>query len=903
MATQTSIAKMAVQLVAHSAGFAAGLSPGRTAIKNIQRDIQGLHSTARMAFAGLGAYISVAAFRGVANEILRVSDAAENLVKQSERMGTTASAFRELEYAVGQAGMEIGEIQVPINMMLKNLSGVGEEAKKSQRALSYLGISAKDLRAAGPTDALAMIAQGLERYSDSFTRAGIISAIFGRQWQGMAPILAMGSESLRALTAEGQRLNLVSSDEIERAAEYNDAIKRLRYVWEGFKMKAVSIITPDMVALVDQWTEKLRGIGPDFWEGVKTQFQGIVDMTEQMAVKWKTIGEMALLAYGTAKGARIGGAVGGPGGAIAGGAVGFGATSLGIAEAKKPGSIWDEAKTAKRDIDSWIGKTGAGLVLQAQLFVETLKNGLGAYGLTGAIPQATERMLALRQKLDLLNVPRPVAKPHELFSIPNLQSMAKSAISENRNLFNSLIPPNADEDMKALIDEQNRLEELADKLKDKLRTPFEGLYSTLSDLSAMGIRNLLSPEQLGIGRVDALDDYVKSLKDLGSESISAQSRLELLGSTLNEMSSFVEQGQINWDEYGAAANRATSQFLDSFKSMREYLESPQEKMNEKMDTLSFMFDTGMISAEKYQYGQSKLWEEMYGAAEKYGTQINNITENVMALTRALSAGKQVETFGEIAQARVTGITGPGGRMPLPMTYGPAAYPSAPMTTAPSLPISAPTFGPPPMSTSAMSTGGLNFGMGGGGPVNWGSGGNGPVNWGPGGGGLANFNPGGQGMGAIIDRPLPQSMGGPYMGIYADKYEEQYKSGQGGLNFGPGGGGLADFGPGGQGFVQNTPIMDMPLPQSMGGAYMGIYADKYQKDWEAGQGGLNFGPGGGGLANFGGGGAPMPNVGPAGGPSGGGGSGAGGGDQQILQVLQEIARNTMPASRIPQGVAM
>ena len=552
-----SIAKMAVQLVANSAGFAAGLSPGRAAIKSMQKDLHSFAGTARIAFAGIGAYIGISAIRRVAGEILNTSNRMEDLVNQSALIGASPKEFLALGFAADKVGVSAEAVNTGLRMMMKNLSGVGEEGKKASEAARLIGTTPESLRAAGPGGALMMIAQGMEKYSDSFTRAGIATAFFGKNWSGLMPLFAQGSAGIRAMIEEGRGLTgMFTDDDVQRVADYNDSIDRLRLVMLSFKVKALSIITPDLIELAENFTAKLQTVGPEFWEGVKTKFQDIVALSGQIVEHWRNIAEKAVIAYSTWKGAAMGAAIGGPWGALLGGALGFGA---GGALTEAPGKI---------------AGLGGGITDTNMA--------------TGGVPAGLF----------------PGKSNWDVFG-ENLRKWGTEALA--------------------------------------------------------GQAPSLGPDEKESASI--IKDYAESIKDLADDAIGARERFGMLNSVISDLQADLDDGLITWEDYGEAVESATDKFYDSFRSMQEFLTTPQEKMQSKMDTLNFMFEQGMIAADKYEYGQAKLWEEMTGGAEKYGDQINNVVNLYEDLNRALEGGQQAQSLaqitGRMAGARVSGVFGGG----------------------------------------------------------------------------------------------------------------------------------------------------------------------------------------------------------------------------------------------------
>ena len=124
----------------------------------------------------------------------------------------------------------------------------------SAQALDQLGLSADQLAAAGPEQALLDIADAIKAQPDATSKASAAYAVFGRQGQELLTFLNQGSEGLRANAAEAERLGLaysrVDAAQIEAA---NDSITRVKALAKG----AGQTLTVQLAPFIDAAAKKL----------------------------------------------------------------------------------------------------------------------------------------------------------------------------------------------------------------------------------------------------------------------------------------------------------------------------------------------------------------------------------------------------------------------------------------------------------------------------------------------------------------------------------------------------------------------------------------------------------------------------------------------------------------------
>jgi len=187
--------------------------------------------------AALGVTISVGAVVAFGRELLRWGD---ELVRISDRTGMTIDQVQRLGYVTSQTGNDIGELTAAIGQMQNRLASGDESAIA---AIKGLGISFKDLQAAGPYEQLQMIAAAVARVPGPADQARLAMDLFGRAGIAILPTLksnfaamashaaVMSDKTVKALDATGDAIERFKlSGKVMAAEAYNwsrDAFERL----------------------------------------------------------------------------------------------------------------------------------------------------------------------------------------------------------------------------------------------------------------------------------------------------------------------------------------------------------------------------------------------------------------------------------------------------------------------------------------------------------------------------------------------------------------------------------------------------------------------------------------------------------------------------------------------------
>lgn len=160
---------------------------------------------------------------GVAGGLFALAESssagADQIAKAARATGIASKEFQRLSFIAGRSGIGVEELTAGLREFTKQLDEAGAGTSPFEQGLKRIGLEADQL--VGSTeDKLGLIADSLANVSSASERTAIAMQILGPEaGPKMASLLAAGSEGIRAMGDEAERLGLVLDDVTLAAAE------------------------------------------------------------------------------------------------------------------------------------------------------------------------------------------------------------------------------------------------------------------------------------------------------------------------------------------------------------------------------------------------------------------------------------------------------------------------------------------------------------------------------------------------------------------------------------------------------------------------------------------------------------------------------------------------------------
>jgi phage-related protein len=203
---------------------------------------------------------AVAAGAAVWKLATHAQEAADSVMDTAGALGISTRALQEYRYVAQLSGMETADMDAALTKLTVNL---GKGGKEMDATLAMLGLTAEQLRAAGPDQVLELVAEGFKNVSDPAAKAAITTQLFGKSSVRMVGALSGGAEAIAKLREEAQKSGYVMDETaLATGARMGDAIDRMKFAAEGAANKLGIMFIPVMEKMITSATGFLQKAGP-----------------------------------------------------------------------------------------------------------------------------------------------------------------------------------------------------------------------------------------------------------------------------------------------------------------------------------------------------------------------------------------------------------------------------------------------------------------------------------------------------------------------------------------------------------------------------------------------------------------------------------------------------------------
>jgi hypothetical protein len=252
-----------VEVTGAVAGVTAAMKEAAEAVEGATAEMRGaftaLGETVESVFAPLLAItIAFKAFQEIAETINKTVELAQELKVLSEKTGIAAEELSALRYAAKQSEVDAETLSVSFQRLGRSMEAAAKTSHgPAFEAFRDLGVSAKtsDGQLRPFRAVLDDLANRFATMPDGPRKAALAMDIFGRSGANMIPLLNRGKDGIAELEAEARRLGVtMSADDVSAALEFEEAMKKLKAVWDAFLRSIVVDGFPILEKLVQLLT-------------------------------------------------------------------------------------------------------------------------------------------------------------------------------------------------------------------------------------------------------------------------------------------------------------------------------------------------------------------------------------------------------------------------------------------------------------------------------------------------------------------------------------------------------------------------------------------------------------------------------------------------------------------------
>jgi flagellar biosynthesis chaperone FliJ len=248
-------------------------------LSKFERNATRISKTLKRSFVGLAAALPVAAI-GVA--VSRIADSADKIGKLSTRLGASTEALSELKFAAELSGVSFETLTMGLQRMTRRIAEAAQGTGEAKNALKELGLSAQELSRLAPEDQFEAIADAINGLGSDSDKVRLSMKLFDSEGVALIQTMDGGAKAIREMRKEAQELGLsLSQEDVNRAAEFNDAWTRLSATFEG----AAQAIAIEMLQTLTELADTLRDeLAPAIREVLE-----FFDLIEPKAVKIRSV--------------------------------------------------------------------------------------------------------------------------------------------------------------------------------------------------------------------------------------------------------------------------------------------------------------------------------------------------------------------------------------------------------------------------------------------------------------------------------------------------------------------------------------------------------------------------------------------------------------------------------------
>lgn len=200
----------------------------------------------------LGLLAGGLAVRQIVSSFNATAAALDAIDERAQRLGLTAKELAEIDFVAIRAGLNPEELDRAFSVMARNLDslvslGKGPVVGQLERiGLSIADITDSNGKLKETGEVLEILSEAIGDVDSQASKVQIAQSIFGDSGVRLLPLLEMGKEGIAAIRAELEALGQIQSSHTEVAAEYMDALDRVRHAWTFFKAEVVLRLGPDL---------------------------------------------------------------------------------------------------------------------------------------------------------------------------------------------------------------------------------------------------------------------------------------------------------------------------------------------------------------------------------------------------------------------------------------------------------------------------------------------------------------------------------------------------------------------------------------------------------------------------------------------------------------------------------
>lgn len=177
------------------------------------------------------------------------ADLGESLLNASQRAGVSVEELQRLRYAAEIAGLEISDMDNALKFLNKSIAEASTNAKsEAAKAFGSMGIDVRDKvtkRIKSANEVLKEMSDVFKENEDGPKKVATAFATMSRAGTNLIPLLNTGSDGLRKMSEEADRLGIIlSKEQAEQLDAYGDNVQKVQKSLVGLTNRISLALVP-----------------------------------------------------------------------------------------------------------------------------------------------------------------------------------------------------------------------------------------------------------------------------------------------------------------------------------------------------------------------------------------------------------------------------------------------------------------------------------------------------------------------------------------------------------------------------------------------------------------------------------------------------------------------------------
>ena len=255
----TDIAKLTVQFEAETAKFRKQLEQNNRSLEKFRGDVNKKLGFIRQSFAvGLGVGLADGFKRALSSIPQFISQSlgqADAIQKLNQRLGASTEALSQYKYVADLTGVSFNTLTTGWQRMTRRIAEAAQGTGEAKNALAELGLDVQKLNELAPEDQFEVLADAIISVKNPADQVRLAMKLFDSEGVALLQTMQGGSEAIRAMRGEADRLGLtLDQDTANAAARAKDSMTTLGKASEAAGIVLINTLGP-AIESVANWLQ------------------------------------------------------------------------------------------------------------------------------------------------------------------------------------------------------------------------------------------------------------------------------------------------------------------------------------------------------------------------------------------------------------------------------------------------------------------------------------------------------------------------------------------------------------------------------------------------------------------------------------------------------------------------